>query len=53
MHIFTYLSEQSETRSMPARRQRLGEHKPGRIKPGRIKRAAVSLQNQKYYIFLF
>ena len=31
----------------------LGEHKPGRIKPGRIKRAALSLQNQKCYYFVF
>ena len=31
----------------------LGEHKPGRIKPGRIKRAALSLQNQTYYVFCF
>ena len=31
----------------------LGEHKSGRIKPGRIKRAALSLQNQKYYICCF
>ena len=31
----------------------LGEHKPGRIKPGRIKRAALSLQNQNYYICCF
>ena len=32
----------------------LGEHKPGRIiKPGRIKRAALSLSNQNYCIFLF
>ena len=30
----------------------LGEHKPGRIKPGRNKRAALSLQNQTYYIFV-
>ena len=34
-------------------RPALGEHKPGRIKPGRIKRAALSLQNQKYYICCF
>ena len=32
--------------------KRLGEHKPGRIKPGRIKRAALSLQNQNYYMFI-
>ena len=31
-------------------RHLLGEHKPGRIKPGRLKRAALSLQNPKYYI---
>ena len=30
-----------------------GEPKPGRIKPGRIKRAALSLQNQNYYICCF
>ena len=33
--------------------QHEGEHKPGRIKPGRIKRAALSLQNQHYYICCF
>ena len=31
----------------------LGEHKPGRIKPGRIKRAALSLQNNIFYMFCF
>ena len=34
-------------------RRALGEHKPGRIKPGRIQRAALSLQNQHYYICCF
>ena len=36
-----------------SRRAALGKHKPGRIKPGRIKRAALSLQNQNYYICCF
>ena len=31
----------------------LGEHKAGRIKAGRIQRAALSLQNQKYWCFVF
>ena len=37
----------------PGHRGELGEHKPGRIKPGRIKRAALSLQNQNYYMLFF
>ena len=43
MYIYIYIYNRSLC---------LGEHKPGRIKPGRIKRAALSLQNQTYYILL-